>query len=47
MAPTQKTASGEHIHGTRLGFNVDLVAVVIALTFAALIRLNIIHSISF
>jgi hypothetical protein len=47
MAPTQKTANGEHIHGTRLGFNVDLVAVVIALTFAALIRFNIIHSISF
>jgi hypothetical protein len=47
MPPTQKTENGEHIHGTRLGFNVDLVAIVIALTFAALIRLNVIHSISF
>ena len=47
MAPTQKTENGEHIHGTRLGFNVDFVAIAIALTLAALIRLNIIHSISF
>ncbi len=47
MAPTQKAENGEHIHGTRLGFNVDLVAIAIALAFAALIRLNIIHSISF
>ena len=30
----------------KLGFNVDAAAIVIALTFAALIRLNIIHRIS-
>jgi hypothetical protein len=47
MAPTQKTENGEHIHGTRLGFNVDFVAIAIALTLAALIRFNVIHSISF
>ncbi len=47
MAPTQKTENGEHIHGTRLGFNVDFVAVTIALTLAALIRFNIIPSIPF
>jgi hypothetical protein len=30
----------------KLGFNVDAAAIAIALTFAALIRLNIIHRIS-
>jgi hypothetical protein len=30
----------------KLAFNVDAAAIVIALTFAALIRLNIIHRIS-
>lgn len=33
-------------HHRKLGFNVDAAAIVIALTFAALIRLNVIHHIS-
>ncbi len=42
----------EHPHSStaipaqsKLGFNVDTAAIVIALTFAALIRLNVIHHI--
>ena len=31
---------------SKLAFNVDVAAIVIALTFAALIRLNIIHHIT-
>jgi hypothetical protein len=33
-------------HNRKLGFNVDAAAIFIALTFAALIRLNVIHHIN-
>jgi hypothetical protein len=33
-------------HTRKLAFNVDAAAIIIALTFAALIRLNIIHHIN-
>ena len=34
------------IHHRKLSFNVDAAAILIALTFAALIRLNVIHHIT-
>ena len=37
----------KHSHGTRLGFNVDFVAIAIAVALVALIRLNILPSIGF
>jgi hypothetical protein len=33
-------------HSRKLAFNVDAAAIIIALTFAALIRLNVIHRIN-
>jgi len=43
MAPRFNTSKIATQH--RLSFNVDAVAIVLALAFAALIRLNIIHHI--
>ncbi len=47
MAPRTfaSTATPDHHH--RLGFNVDLTAIALALTLAALLRLNIIPHITF
>jgi hypothetical protein len=39
--------SKKHSHGTRLPFNVDFVAIAIAITLVTLIRLNILPAISF
>jgi len=47
MAPLNNNQPAEFRGAHRLPFNVDLLAVGIALTLAALIRFNVIHYISF
>jgi hypothetical protein len=47
MAPLNNDQPAHHRGAHRLPINVDLIAVGIALTLAALIRFNVIHQISF
>ena len=47
MAPINNNLSEQRPAAHRLSFNVDLLAVGIALTLAALIRFGVIHQISF
>ena len=47
MAPLNNNQPALRRAAHRLPFNVDLLAVGIALTLAALIRFNVIHQISF
>jgi hypothetical protein len=47
MATQNPTPNLRNPHATRLGFNVDFVAIAIAVTLVALIRFNILPSISF
>jgi len=47
MATSNKSRSTQSHSGFRLPINVDLVAVALGLTLAALIRFGVIHQISF
>jgi hypothetical protein len=47
MATQSPTSNLPVTHSTRLGFNVDFVAIAIAVALVVLIRLNIIPSIGF
>ena len=47
MAPINKNLPTNRHSGLRLPINVDLLAIGIALTLAALIRFGVIHQISF
>jgi hypothetical protein len=44
--PSQEFPMESPIQSRKLAFNVDAAAIIIALTFAALIRLNVIHHIN-
>ena len=46
MATRLRTSGSAAATHSRLGFNADAAAIVIALTLAVLIRLNVIHHIS-
>ncbi len=43
---SQPTSNAKAVHATRLSFNADIAAIAIALTLATLIRLNVIHHIT-